>query len=623
MNETIFALSQKNRELEKQLFNEQDRRNTSHYSELSAREVTGILQQIFNDTSKASSPSNAPIVKYDIISQIYKNLPQDREFHIPSEIKGSMHLTELSFQFLNGITESHTDIQRLLQLLAISWAQLSVHSPDFLQVTQHPAKQVLSKLLMLGECWDQRSGNLAKKLLDGIRLVLQQLNQKGAHPKLFEQAAKRITTLESAFNQYRTERLKQIVEQRRKEEREIKADKFVAEFIQEKTSGEEFPVFLLEFLENYLSPYLKSIFMDTGPVGQHWHQAIEDSETLIWSITAHVNKEFTDTYQERVPPALKRLYEGVDKLFSSSEGLQDFFYELEDIHIRKLNGERPDFYTIITSPLLNDLELEEESRSSNDYSAELDEILSDDDWYYLIQQGKRFRCQLVPREYTGRWLVFVNLSGAQIASFDTEAATFDPHNLPLVSIDAHNYWQELTEYLQDIMQRRISVLEQQLAKIEQDQAADAARKKAAEDEARAVIRLKIEEEQRKQEDKKRKLEHERALAIAKAKEEEARIEKKRHNSKRIVAELTTGAVIEYTDANEGVSKLTLSIISVTTGKYIFIDKKGQRALDPKEDSLVDLFAADRVRLLQQGKEFEDTLQSLVAGQRQAYKEFDT
>ncbi|WMS87092.1 DUF1631 family protein [Pleionea litopenaei] len=620
MNKTIFALSRKNRELEHLLFREKDKKTSASYKQLSSQELLGVLQQIFRDVVKATSPEESPLAYYEIVSAIYQKLTQDREFHIPGEIKSSLHLTELTFQYLNGITEEHSEIKRLMQLLALSWAQLAIHSPEFLQVTQHPAKKVLSKLLMLGECWDQRSGALAKKLLDGIRLVLTQLNQKGANPRIYEQAANRIMSLESAFNEYRTDRLKKIVETKRKAEREVKADAFVAEFIQEKTSGDEFPVFLLEFLENYLSPYLKSIFMETGPVGQKWHTAIDDAETLIWSITAPFNADYTDFYHEKVPAALKRLYEGIDKLFHGSESLGEFFYELEGIHIKKLNGERTDFYTIITSPIFEDFDDQEPTQPVVDYSSELDSILNDDDWYYLIQKGKRFRCQLVPRDYTGKWLVFVNLSGAMIADFDITSASFHPSHLPLVTIETHNYWEELTDYLERIMTRRVQVLEEQANKVKQEILADKARKQAAEEEARKVIRQKIEEELKQQQDKKRRLEEDRARAIAKAKEEEALLESKRRNAQKTVDELMTGAIIKYTPEGAKPQNLTLSIISTTTSKYIFTDSHGQRVLDPKEPQLVDLFAAERVILLEQGKEFEDTLKSLVAGQREALKD---
>ncbi len=620
MNKTIFELSRKNRELEERLFREQDKKRSSDFKELSNQELLGILQQLFRDTLKADSPESSPMSHYEIVACIYQNLSKQRNFHIPGNIKSSLHLTELTFQYLNGITEEHAEIKRLLQLLALSWAQLSVHSPEFLQVKQHPAKLVLSKLLLLGECWDQRSGTLARKLLDGVKLVLSQLNQKGANPRLYEQASNRIVSLENAFNEYRTQRLKKIVEQKRREEREIKADAFVTDYIQKKSSGEEFPVFLMEFMENYLAPYLKNIFMETGPVGQKWHTAIEDAETLIWSINAPFTKEFAEEYQKKVPPALKRLYEGIDKLFHGSEGLSDFFYELEDIHIKKLNGERTDFHTIINATIMDDFIIDEPESAVIDYSNELDKILDDDDWYYLIQKGKRFRCQLVPRDYTGKWLVFVNLSGATIATFDTTSASFHPTQLPLVTIETHNYWEELTEYLENIMSRRVHVLNEQIKKFEQEVAADKAKKQAAEERARQAIRQKIEEELKQQQEKKQKLEEERAKAIARAKEEEALLDKKRDDAKKLVDSLMAGAIVRYTLADQKPQQLTLSIISTTTNKFIFTDVHGQRVLDPKEDQLVDIFAADRMELLEQGKEFEDTLQTLVADQRKAFKD---
>ncbi|PWK47821.1 DUF1631 family protein [Pleionea mediterranea] len=620
MNKTIFELSRKNRELEQRLFREQDKKSSDQFKQLTSQELLGVLQQIFRDTIKAPDLDASPLAHYEIVSAIYKRLTNDKNYHIPGPIKSSLHLTELTFQYLHGITEEHDDIKRLLQLLALSWSQLAVHSPEYLQVKQHPAKLVLSKLLMLGECWDQRSGSLAKKLLDGIRLVLSQLNQKGANPRLYEQACNRIMSLESAFNEYRTKRLKSIVEEKRKLEREAKADLFVTNYIREKTQGEEFPVLLLEFMENYLSPYLKNIFMETGPVGQKWHRAIDDCETLIWSIMAPFTPSFVEEYQEKVPPSLKRLYEQIDELFHGSEGLQDFFYELEGIHIKKLNGERADFHSLITSPLFEDFETNESNPSENDYSKELDELLVDDDWYYLIQKGKRFRCQLVPREYTGKWLVFVNLSGAQIADFDTTSASFHPSQLPLVNIETHNYWDEMTEYLERIMSRRVSVLNEQLQRVEKEQAADKARKQAAEDEARRIIREKIEEELNKQQAKKRKLEEDRAKAIAKAKQEEALLEQRRLKAQKLVDSLMPGAIVSYSPDGQQEQQLTLSIISTTTNKYIFTDQRSQRALDPKETQLIDLFAANRMTLLEQGKEFEDTLQSLVAGQREALKD---
>ena len=78
-----------------------------------------------------------------------------------------------------------------------------------------------------------------------------------------------------------------------------------------------------------------------------------------------------------------------------------------------------------------------------------------------------------------------------------------------------------------------------------------------------------------------------------------------------------GAGVNYRQEGQKDQQLTLSIISTTTNKFIFTDQRGQRRLEPKEPELVDLFAADMVTLLQQGRGFEDALQSLVIGQRAA------
>ncbi|MCO7224063.1 DUF1631 family protein [Pleionea sp. CnH1-48] len=620
MNKVIFEQSRKARELESKLFREHDKKKALHDVELSAQDVSSVLQNIYRDVLKAPTPAESPLANYEIVQTLYNYLAKDKDFHIPPVIKSSLQLIELSYQFLAGLTEQHEEIQRLMQLMAISWAQLAVHTPEFLQIKQHSSKVALSKILMLGECWDKRGGKLAKKLLEGIRMVLTQLNQKGCNPRLYEQATNRILSLENAFNQYRTDRLKKIVETKRMQEREIKADQFITDYIKEQTEAKEQPVFLLEFMENFLSPYLKKIFMETGPVGQKWHQAIEDAETLMWSIDSPFSNQFVEEYNERVPQALRRLYEAIDAMMPESNNLHDFFYELEDAHIKKLRGERLDYHTMITSPIFEDLDTTKTQPIIVDFSSELDEMLDDDDWYYLIQEGKRFRCQLVPREYTGKWLVFVNLSGALIASIDTQSPSFHPSNLPLVAIEPHNYWEELTEYLERILSRRVRLLEEQFQRMAAEIAADKARKQAAEEEARAQIRKRLEEERERQEAQRRQAEEERAKAIAKARADEARMAQKRLKAKKTVESLMPGAVISY--QGEGIieQQLTLNIISTTTSKYIFTDQKGARRLDPKENDLIELFASGRAKLLEQGEDFEQKLQLLVADQRAAMKD---
>ncbi len=621
MNKNIFELCKRNRDLEYKLFNEQSKKQAGQYAVLSEQEILGVIQQIFHKTVKASTTSESPLAQFEIISTIYQTLSQDRDYHIPGDIKISMRLTELCFQSLSGMIEEQEEIVRLNQLLALSWAQLSVHSPEFLQVQQHPAKLVLGKLLMLSDCWDKRGGQLAKKLLDGIKLVLIQLNQKGAQPRLFEQAANRISSLENAFNQYRRKRIQSIVEQKRKEERELKADAFVSRFIQEQTFNEELPVFLLEFVENYLTPLLKKLFMETGPVGQKWHQATEDIKSLFWSIKAPFNNTFTEKYQQEVPQALKRLFEQLNLIFPDSNGVSDFFYELESVHLTKLNGERLDQYSIVSSMITDEFEHRESNTKPVDHSHHLDKILNDDDWYIIIQNGKRFRCQLVPRQYTGKWLVFINLSGACVVDFDITSPSFNPEQLPIIPVESHNYWDEMSNHIEKIMERRVSLIEEQINRIDKEVAADKARKAALEEEAKAILRQRIQEESDRQIKLKQEQERARSAAIEKAKREEAVYAKKRLEAQKLVDNIMPGALVEYHKNDEKVL-LTLSIISTTTNKYIFVDQRGQRALDPKEPQLIDLFASGKMVLLEQGKEFETTLQSLVASQRNAMNQSD-
>ncbi len=620
MNKNIFEKSRKNRELEQRLFQEHDKRQSEYQTKLSAQDVLKILQKIYKDSMSAVQPSQSALHRYEIISTIYQYLPKRGDYLIPPQIKSSLQLSELSLQFLNGLSEQHEEMQRLMQLLALSWAQLSVHSPEFLQVKQHPAKITLSKLLMLSECWDHRSGDLAKKLLEGIRLVLSQLNQKASSPRLYEQATNRILSLENVFHQYRTSRLKKIIEHKRKVERETKAETFIADYIASKIEGIEFPVFLIEFLENFMSPHLKKIFMETGPVGQKWHQAIEDSEILIWSIMSTDYTNYVDEYDKKVPSALKRLYTDLEKLLPDSTALQHFFYELEELHIKKRQGERLDLHTIISATDI--LETSHINKNNfdlidNEYN---EELLTDDDWYYLIQSGKRFRCQLIPRDYTGKWLVFVNLSGTLVAEFNTESPGFSLKHLPIVPIETHDYWEELTEYLDNTLTQRVEFLEKHLSQIEKEAAADQARKMAAEEEARALIREKIKEERELQEQKRKKLEEEKQKALEVARKEEEKLSKRRLKAKKEVESLLPGAVVSYMTPNKEKQELILNIISTTTSKYIFIDNQGQRRLDPFENDLIELFATEKLKLVKQGKDFNQALQSLVIEQRQAHKD---
>jgi len=537
--------------------------------------------------------------------------------------KNALQVVELLFNYLRAQSKFDPHFIRLLNSLQLAFTKLALNDLSFLDNLKHPAVQFLDSVIKLGHHFDGGSGQVADYFVKAIDLLVNRLADKAnIKADYFQIALNRLNEYFDDFNKRVETNEGKILAQIELESRTAQADFYTQHLIKQKTEGDEIPVLLLEFFQDHLFKVLYQTILKHGVKSKACQQVLTDMDTLSWSITAsHTDATYTERFEADVPPMMKRLFDAFEQYQLMDDYIKDFFIQIEAIHRQKLDGMRVDLDVMIAADIFSD-----ESYDSNELQSwALNETSKDfpldelqvGQWYQLKEldhSGSRLLKLLANNELLRR-VYFVNLSGELSLSLDYAELAQYKDKLKLYAMHEQIQFTHALAALE----RELEGKAKQLLRLKNERIRAAeleAQRQREEKEARKrELQQQIEREKRKQEalrlaEQRKK---EQALAAQKAKEEEEA--RRRFAAKGTIRKMKPGALVAYQDDTGHWHELSLMLISKTTSRYIFVNARGEKIIEPNKTELAYLITDERLKLVDQDGKDNDPLSSLVAARR--------
>ena len=388
----------------------------------------------------------------------------------------------------------------------------------------------------------------------------------------------------------------QLVNKERQQRQQSDAARGVARLLQLRLSDVMLPQFALPFFDQELRKLLQILHLQHGEGSTHWAQAMTALDSVIWALTDTNMDALRAAYDSRIQQAVEHLREQFRNIQHNPDALDDFFNAFDFYLLSRFSGQQP---AMSVEPW------QDHQDSDNAWARTDDALLKAralrvGDWVELTLEPGRVRARLLDKDLSRGIYLFSNLSGLRVGRFTTAELTERFNQQQIRVIDAR-------PVLLAALPTLIEELENELLQLQLDS-------------------QHLAEQQRQQEAERlqRQLERERAeQTAARAREEAAREVQARAEAKaRLLAEcqqacrrLQAGAWIELRQQGSPL-QAQLAVILNRTGELVFVDRQGRKLLQATPDQLAEQVAEASIRILDYGRALDDTLQQMVAEQRQ-------
>ncbi|TQV81414.1 DUF1631 family protein [Aliikangiella coralliicola] len=615
MSRKLRTLLKQNRNLEEKIFYEP--RETDWREELiTSQELSDALSCLSSQIIESQSDELCVLRMLNDVKNITGR-------PLPTYEKNALQVVEILFNYLREHSNFDPKYYHILNSLQLAFTRLSLNDLSYLDNPKHVAVKFLEKLTTLGYHFDKDAGKLAQYFIHAIELLIDRLaNRDHVTNQTFMMADQKLDEYFEGFNDKAAANVNKILADIEKQSREAQANEYTEQLIKSKTQGDEMPIFLLDFFENHVSPILYDTIAEHGVQSKQTQQLLTDIDTLTWSITCPFgDPDYNKRFEADVSDMMKRIYQLFEKYNKVNNYIQDFFIETEDLHARKLNGQRVNYDVMISADIFADEEYE-----SNDidswYQPPQDstffdlESLEEGKWYHLTHEGEEIRSKLLLINGLSKELYFVNLSGELVVKVSFDDTDYLSQNLKPTQIDEQIRYQHATKALVRELTCRLDILKNEYRILLDRRARDLEEQKKQEEEARIAVQRQIAEDRRQQILKRQeeiKLEAERQAEQRRLEELDA---KQRFHIKGIYRKLKPGAVIAYKCESGKWKEASLTLISKTTQRHIFSDNKGDKVLEPTKQEVLELIEKQHLKVLKQADNGPDPLQSLVKERRQ-------
>ncbi|MFZ5842158.1 MAG: DUF1631 family protein [Pseudomonadota bacterium] len=388
----------------------------------------------------------------------------------------------------------------------------------------------------------------------------------------------------------------QLVNKERQQRQQTDAARGVARLLQLRLADVMLPQFALPFFDQELRKLLQILHLQHGEASTHWAQAMTALDSLIWALTETDLDALRAAYDGRIQQAVGHLREQFSNIQHNAEALDDFFNAFDFYLLSRFAGQQP---AISVEPW-QDHQDTDNSWARTDDALLKARALRVGDWVELTLEPGRVRARLLDKDLSRGIYLFSNLSGLRVGRFTTAELTERFNQQQIRVIDSR-------PVLLAALPTVIEELENELLQLQLDS-------------------QHLVEQQRQQEAERlqRQLERERAeQAAAQAREDAAREAQARVEAKaRLLAEclqacrrLQAGAWIELRQ-DDSPLQAQLAVILNRTGELVFVDRQGRKLLQATPEQLAEQVADASIRILDYGRALDDTLQQMVAEQRQ-------
>lgn len=394
-----------------------------------------------------------------------------------------------------------------------------------------------------------------------------------------------------------------------------------ARTVNRQLAGRPLPDFMVAWITEAWFPGLQWVLLNHGEGSALWSQAVRTLTLMFWSLQPEAAQESQRRKLDRVASQLKaELPELMRTMLADETVGARQFEDIQIAHLAARHGRELEFVDV--PPLDGGGALETGAEDvSRDLLAEIRQ-LSTDDWFELRETGQRLRLLLRQDEY--RQLLFVNQAGikALTCSFEEFAwklssGEFRPLPLPVAAPDlvaerlnilAQQYRDQQREYRDREEQRRRRAAEEEKARL-------AAREKALAEARRIQEQQQVQEtEQRIEEERKDREEQDRREQLAERMgSSEA---ERRQKARLLVSGLPIGVWVAFRGERGEEQHRRLTVVLPSSGKYIFVDRRGGDRYELPRRELIEAIAAGQAVVMQKDSRFDDALNRVVDGLRQ-------
>ncbi len=349
---------------------------------------------------------------------------------------------------------------------------------------------------------------------------------------------------------------------------------------------------------------------------EHWHRLfhltllkqgdesdlIQRGQALLQDLIKALQLRSFEEVQQNFATFISPLRSNIRELFASividESVLDDFLDKLEAFHIAILEGNEPEIRWMTIEALQEDSD--EKSKGVMQQVATQCKVGS---WFRYTKDAKVFSCRVIERNQAQDLIVLVNYSGARVAALNFKEAASALSSEKLKAITLQSFLDDKVEELSQFLVTQIGNIKKQLAIKEK-----ATRRR------QVLERLEQSRRERLQIKKSKREAEKRARAIE---QQQLRLERIRE-FEGLLESIGAGSSFINHEQQDQIMQFALRLRQ--SGKLVFVDKKGVRVGEWPVSELAELMADGKVELLASRQSNEQTLEQIVAGQRNQRRE---
>lgn len=348
-----------------------------------------------------------------------------------------IHLISMLFEFILNDYNIPEAIKAQLGRLQIPLLRAALLDRGFLNRANHPARRLLNELASASVGLADGAGSRDQLYLKITEVIERVTSEFDTDVTLFQRLLDEFTLFmreERRRAELAEHRLRTAEDGRAKMESARVAAQRVIDGLHQ---GNRIPPQISALLRDGWSHHLAIIHLKEGEASNAWGQAIETAQELVWSIQPQRQSERMQLLQ-RLPGLLSRLRDGLNQISFDPCRTNEFFVELETLHLRICQSPQRDSTSLsevvaTVEPVIlpqTDFSAENESEqpmeAAQDDAADLAllpaaeiqeqlDSLAIGSWVEFVREKERLRCKLVAFIKSADKYIFVNRSGAKVA----------------------------------------------------------------------------------------------------------------------------------------------------------------------------------------------------------------
>lgn len=371
------------------------------------------------------------------------------------------------------------------------------------------------------------------------------------------------------------------------------ASQLARQLLNQATEDSEVPDWAFQFLYEHWHRLFHLTLLKQGDESELIQQGQALLRDLIKALQLRSYEEVQQNFATFIAPLRSNIRELFASIVIEESVLDDFLDKLEAFHISILEGNESEvrWMTVEAQQEISD----EKNKGVMRQVATQCKVGS---WFQYTKDAKIFSCRVIERNQPQDLIVLVNYSGARVAALSFNEAASALSSKALKPITLQSFLGDKVEELSQFLVTQISNIKKQLAIKEK-----ATRRR------QVLERLEQSRRERLQIKKSKREAEKRAKAIE---QQKLRLDRIRELEGLLQ---TLGAGSSFVNHEQQGQVMQFALRLRQSGKMVFVDKKGIRVGEWQIKELAELMADGKVELLASRQSNEQTLEQIVAGQR--------